>query len=384
MTARIFRTLLLLTVSSGCILLAPAALSQTADDDPAEGPLETIPVRVVYARGSHYDVGHQIGTELKDNFVRRVEEMKRQDGWAKLKAEAELFLQYSKKYLPEYVTEAQGAADAAGLPLEDLFPTLCEEIGDSNYRYTRGCSDLIASNDVTEDGSVLVAHNNDTGVSTQEHVTIIHYEVDGEPEIIAVGYGGLGISVGYNSAGISLTGNQLNSNDMRVGVPRLLLVRKILAAKTIGEAIDAAILEHRASNYNQVITDSHGEVYSIEGSATDYEPIYASDGYLVHTNHYTSAWMRRFEYDPLEITSSLVRYNRGRRLMKGSAGQITVDKLKEFLSDHVNHPGSICRHGSRVKTTFSVVINLSTLTMHLARGNPCEVAYSEYDLLAKP
>jgi len=365
------------------VITAPPLLSQTVKDEPDSREWKEIPVRIVHAKGTHYDVGYQIGTELKANLVRNVEGMKQQDDWPKLKAEAELFLQYSKKYVPEYVSEVQGAADAAGLELEDLFPTLCEEIGDPNYAYTRGCSDLIASNDVTRDGTVLVAHNNDTSVSTQEDVTIIHYEVDGEPEIVAVGYGRLGISVGYNSSGISLTGNQLDSNDMRVGIPRMLLVRKILAAKTIGDAIDSAILEHRASNYNQVITDANGEIYSIEGSATDYEPIYSVDGYLVHTNHYTSPWMRRFESDPQQITSSIVRYNRGRRLMKNHAGKITIEKLQELLSDHVNHPRSICRHGTRIKTTFSIVINLNTLTMYLTRGNPCEVKYNEYNLLTE-
>ena len=202
--------------------------------------------------------------------------------------------------------------------MEDLFPSVCEEIGSYGYEYTRGCSDLIASNDVTEDGSVIAAHNNDTSVSTQERVTIIHYQVDGEPEIVAVGYGGLGISVGYNSAGISLTGNQVDSNDMRVGVPRFLLVRKILAAQRIGQAIDAAILKERASDYNQVITDANGEIYSIEGSATDYAPIYATDGYLVHTNHFVAPWMRKFELDPNAITGSIVRYNRGTRLLKNN------------------------------------------------------------------
>ncbi len=380
-TAR--HSVLLLTLSLiSAITVSPALVSRASQQAPNAQNPTTIPVRVVHAKGSHYDVGYQIGTALKTNLVREVEAMQEESGWAVFKAEAELFLQYSKKYVPEYVAEIQGAADAAGLELEDLFATVCEEIGDSNYRYPRGCSDLVASNDVTRDGTVLVAHNNDTSASIQDDVTIIHYEVDGEPEIVAVGYGGLGISVGYNSAGISLTGNQLNSNDMRPGVPRMLLVRKILAAETIGQAIDAAILQPRASNYNQVITDKNGEIYSIEGSATDYEPIYAADGYLVHTNHYTSAWMRRFEDDPQQITASLVRYNRGMRLMKNNVGNITIEMLMGFLSDHINYPLSICRHGRGVKTTFSVVINLDTLTMYLARGNPCEAEYAEYNLLA--
>jgi hypothetical protein len=36
-----------------------------------------------------------------------------------------------------------------------------------------------------------------------------------------------------------------------------------------------------------------------------------------------------------------------------------------------------------VKTTFSIIINLKTLTMLLARGNPCEVKYNEYKLFSK-
>jgi len=59
-----------------------------------------------------------------------------------------------------------------------------------------------------------------------------------------------------------------------------------------------------------------------------------------------------------------------------------VESLQEMLSDHVGHPRSICRHGTGVKTTFSVVIDLSTLTMYLAWGNPCVEDYLEYTLLA--
>lgn len=379
--ARFFHLFVSILVFSLAITLQSNAEMHTKQER-AEN-LKEIPIPIVTVKGSHYEAGHQLGVKLKDNFIMRIERMKKRDDWKKVKAEAEMFLAYSKKYMPEYITEMKGIADAIGAELIEVFATICEEIGSWGYEYTAGCSDLISSNDVTKDGSVLVAHNNDTSVLSQEYVTIIHYQVEGEPEIIAVGYGGYSISVGYNSAGISLTGNQVNSNDMRVGVPRMLLVRKILAATRIGEAIDAAILKERASNYNQVITDANGEIYSIEGSATDYAPLYAIDGYHVHTNHYVAPWMRRFEFDPTRISCSLVRYNRATRLLKNNVGKITVEKIKEFLSDHVNKPESICRHGKRVKTTFSIIINLNTLTMWLAKGNPCEVKYNEYNLFSK-
>lgn len=339
-------------------------------------------IPMIKVKGSHYQVGYQIGTKMKKqlnellqqskDYIAKNTEMK----WEDIRAQSQLMLEYSKKYLPEYVEEIRGAADATGIELVDLFSEMCEEIYSKNF--LRGCSDLIASGDVTADGAVIAAHNNDTSPSLENYAVVVHYQADGEPEILAVGYGGLAISIGFNSAGISLTGNELSMNDMKMGVPRLLLCRKILAARTIADAIDAAIFQPRASNYNMVLTDDNGEIYSIEGSATDYEPLYANDGYLVHTNHYLSPRMRKYELDPYDITSSLVRYNRANRLMKNNKGKITTELLKKFLQDHVSRPKSLCRHGKQVKTTFSVIINLTTKTMELARGNPCESQYYKY------
>jgi len=345
-------------------------------------PSEGSKIPIIHVKGTHYQVGYQIGTHMKSQLRELIQQSKEYVeketdlDWNDIRAPSQIFLEFSRKHMPEYVEEMQGAADATGIDLVDLFSEMCEEIFSKNY--LKGCSDLIASGDVTADGSVLVAHNNDTSPNLEKYAVVVHYQVDGEPEILAVGYGGLGISVGYNSAGISLTGNELSMNDMKMGVPRMLLVRKILSARTIGEAIDAAIFQPRASNYNQVITDENGEIYSIEGSGTDYEAIYATDGYLVHTNHYVSPRMRKYELDPRDITTSMVRYNRATRLMKNNKGKISLDMLKGFLKDHVNRPGSLCRHGEEVKTTFSVIINLSTKTMFLARGNPCESEYYEY------
>jgi isopenicillin-N N-acyltransferase-like protein len=339
-------------------------------------------VPIIHVKGTHYEVGYQIGTHMKAQLNEMIQNgkeyvKKNMDvSWEDIRAQSQIFLELSKKHMPEYVEEIRGAADATGIDLVDLFSDMCEETFSKNY--LKGCSDLIASGDVTADGSVLAAHNNDTSPEIEKYAVVVHYEVEGEPEILAVGYGGLGISFGYNSAGISLTGNELSMNDMKLGVPRMLLVRKILAARTIGEAIDAAIFQPRASNYNQVITDANGEIYSIESSATDYEAIYAEEGYLVHTNHYIAPRMWKYELDRQDITTSMFRYNRANRLMKNNKGRISVDLLKTFLQDHANRPGSICRHGKGVKTTLSVIINLTTNTMLLARGNPCESTYYEY------
>jgi isopenicillin-N N-acyltransferase-like protein len=343
---------------------------------------ESARIPVILAKGTHYQAGYQIGTQMKAQLQEMIQHSKddvaksKDRTWEDIRGQTRLFLEFSQKYMPEYVEEIKGAADAAGIDLVDLFSEMCEEIYSRDY--LKGCSDLIASGDVTADGSVLAAHNNDTSPGIEKYTVAVHYQVEGEPEILAVGYGGLGISVGFNSAGISLTGNEVSMNDLKLGVPRLLLCRKILAQRTVADAIDAALFQPRASNYNQVIADANGEIYSIEGSATNYEAIYATEGYIVHTNHYISPRMRSYEADPYDITSSIVRYNRANRLMKNNKGRISVEMLRTFLQDHVSYPKSICRHGKEVKTTFSVIINLTTKTMLLARGNPCESTYYDY------
>ncbi len=367
-------------------IIVTAAFAQEKNESPVLLKENRIPLIVV--KGNHYEVGYQIGKKLKDYLhetMKIEKEWVKEDSemsWEDVRAQAKLFLSYSEVHVPEYIEEIKGIAEGAGIDFIDLFSEVCEEIYYKNF-LKRGCSDLIASNDVTMDGSVLVAHNNDTSPQWEQHAVAIHYQVEGEPEFIAVGYGGLAISIGYNAAGISLTGNELSMNDMQPGVPRMLLVRKILAARNLTEAINASLLRPRASNYNMVITDSSGEIYSIEGSATDYEALYGLEGYLVHTNHYLAQRMRKYELDPYDITTSMVRYNRANRLMRNNRGKITIDMIKEFLSDHTNYPGSLCRHGKEVKTTFSVIINLSNLQMLLARGNPCSNPFYEYQLERK-
>ncbi len=366
---KLILTVVVLLLSLSAWLVFPAAA-------------ESARIPVILAKGTHYQAGYQIGTQMKAQLQEMIQHSKddvaksKDRTWEDIRGQTRLFLEFSQKYMPEYVEEIKGAADATGIDLVDLFSEMCEEIYSKDY--LKGCSDLIASGDVTADGSVLAAHNNDTSPDIEKYAVAVHYQVEGEPEILAVGYGGLGISVGFNSAGISLTGNEVSMNDLKLGVPRLLLCRKILAQRTVADAIDAALFQPRASNYNQVIADANGEVYSIEGSATNYEAIYATEGYVVHTNHYISPRMRPYEADPYDITSSIVRYNRANRLMKNNKGRISVEMLKTFLQDHVSYPKSICRHGKEVKTTFSVIINLTTKTMLLARGNPCESTYYDY------
>jgi len=201
-----------------------------------------------------------------------------------------------------------------------------------------------------------------------------------EPEFLGISSGGIAISAGFNAAGISLTGNQLDNNDIRPGVPRLLAVRAILASRHLSEAMDHCLLPQRASSYNNVLADTNGEVYNMEGSATGCEPIYVEEDILAHTNHYVSQSMRKFEADRNSIGNSVLRYNRAMRLLRENFGQLTPELFQKLLADHAGYPTSICKHGLETVTVFSIIIQIEKLRAWIGRGRACEAAYFKYRL----
>ena len=99
-------------------------------------------------------------------------------------------------------------------------------------------------------------------------------------------YGGLLPNVGFNAYGIAQLIDSVYPTDSRIGIPRLVVARAVLAARRISGAIGRALLPHRAAGYNHLIAHESGEMYSIEVSARRFEIHHGTDGYMVHTNHY--------------------------------------------------------------------------------------------------
>jgi len=145
------------------------------------------------------------------------------------------------------VEEIKGYAEGAGLPFEEMFALCCHEL--LSPLGFKGCTDMAVSGDVTQDGVVLAAHNEDWSSDALETVVLLHAKPAGKPEFFSTSYAGLLPSCGMNSSGISLTGNALSPNDTRLGIPKIFPVRKVLEARRIGEALESALPADRASSY---------------------------------------------------------------------------------------------------------------------------------------
>ncbi|MFZ5915439.1 MAG: C45 family autoproteolytic acyltransferase/hydrolase [Chloroflexota bacterium] len=343
------------------------------------------PIPMIQARGTHHEVGCQIGAQIRPQVQSMLAHM-RQDlppdvTWQQMLDKSQLCLEPSRVVYPQYIDELAGIAKGADVPFEEVFLAMCEELWDAPmWRGRKGCTDLIARGPATADGHTLIAHTNDLGPEAEEGLVILKIQAGDEPEFLAVSPGGVGISAAFNAAGISLTGNQVDSHDVRPGVPRLLIVRAILAARRLGEALDTCLLPGRASSYNNIIADANGEVYSMEGSATDCEPIYIEGDILAHANHYTSPAMRPFEADRNTIGGSVIRHNRALRLLRQNFGRHSLELFRTLLADHADYPASICKHGLESVTAFSTILDLDELRAWIGRGRPCQTTFYEYTL----
>lgn len=306
--------------------------------------------------------------------------------WEEALREARKFLPYGEEVFPQFVKELRGIAEGAGVPFEEVWTLNCYEGLTEVRQQVWGCTCLAVRDDLTADGHVLLAHNEDWSSVDRDNVYLVRAEPDDGPPFVGMTYGPLLVNIGLNAEGIGVAIDSVYPTDGRVGVPRVLSSRAVLNTRTIGQAIRTCVPKLRAGGYSYLLADPNGELYSVETSATTHDILYGDDGWLVHTNHYLSPKMQALE-EPGTYSSSHVRLNRARRLLRAQLGQVTVESLQAILRDHVNRPDSICVHEDmadppfeRESTLASLIMDLTERVMWAAPGPPCEGEYVAYRL----
>jgi isopenicillin-N N-acyltransferase like protein len=344
-----------------------------------------LPLEAFAAKGSPRDVGEQLGRRFAPLASRAVEIFRKELTWEK-GATVDGAKRYGRKILPrieawypDFLEEMRGYAKGSGVPFDVL---MAQWSGHSPAAGLKGCTDVAVGPGQTSDGSVLAAHNEDYTPDYDGIVVPVRVAVEGKPAFFAMSYQGLFPTIGFNEAGISLTGNAVSPNDVRVGIPKMFAPRRVLESRTLKEALESAMPAGRASSFNNIVCSKEGELYSLEGSATDFEALYGDGGWLVHTNHYVGAKMVKYESDPQQKFCSILRYHRARKLLEGALGRVTPETIMKIQRDHLSRPDSICRHenpadseADRVKTLFGSILNLTKAEAYVSGSTPCETEY---------
>lgn len=351
---------------------------------------------IVYLEGAHGQMGVQLGRDRADQIHAMIRMYRRifvdaadslgLASWDEAILHAHKYLPFARESTPQYVDEMRGIAEGASASFDDILVLNCIEAITSDALHL-GCTSLALAPEVTATGSVLLGHNEDWIPEDLHHTYLVHARPEDEPAFLALSYGGLLPNIGFNECGIAQLCDSVYPSDARVGVPRILVARGVLAARSLGEAVRAACNRRRNAGYNHLIAHESGEIYNLEISALQYEMLHSPEGMESHTNHYLHPRMQAIEKDAPDLVNSNIRLNRVRRLMAAQRGRLDVPAVMAILSDHVNYPQSICNHIvvddtplDRQQTIASMVIDLSTRTMHVAWGTPCCNEFVAYTL----
>lgn len=338
-------------------------------------------------KGTYKEVGEQAGNALKKTARNSIAEFQQRLKQFEINHETLIkksvpCMQFAQSYFPEYLEMIKGYCKGADLEFNDVFSDFCMDLlCNPLLSFDKKCTDIIAK---TKDG-IILAHNEDDMKASKKELSVCLHEIKGVGKILSLSYCGLVPSVGFNGHGIGIIGNALFHKDIKIGFPPDFAVMKVLASKTFKEAVSAAENKNRMSSYNNMIADIKGNSLSIEASATNLAKIHPHDNMIIHTNHYTSDKMKKFEAHPF-LSQSISRLRRANHLANNllkTEKSLSEKLIKTILSDHQNYPDSICKHSGSYtgdETLASVIINLSKKTMLACSGNPCENEYVLYKI----
>jgi len=315
--------------------------------------------------------------------------------WDEVTRHALRFEQPIREAHPGFLDELRGIAEGSGLAYEDILAiNVRTEVMFSAVARSAAveCSSFAATAEATLDGHVLVGQNWDWKPHTTETVIVLDVERDDGPDYVTVVEAGLLAKTGMNSAGIGLTTNALISSDDQgePGMPYHVILRAILDAENLPQALDAVTRHPRSSAANYLIAHRDGLAVDVEAAPGDFSRVwlvFPEHGLLGHTNHYVCSTPGIKDVTRWYAPDSPFRLARLEGLLDGARGRIEPRHFEETLRDHVSFPLSVCKHDDppslpeyeHTVTVASVVYDLTTGQMRLADGQPCTREYRTLD-----
>jgi isopenicillin-N N-acyltransferase like protein len=343
-------------------------------------------IPLVETGGSWREIGFDVGRALRDQLHAAAASTRAELGG--IDPEDVLgnigpYLRITEEIDPGIVAELRGMAEGSGVPFETLFVLNAgAELMQSVGRFE--CTVAAVSGAGTNDGHVLLAHNEDATAGWADLTYVIKAAPDDAPAFVAFAYAGLLLHQGVNAAGLGSVGNALYARDARPGIPKLLLYRRAIASRTIEEAIRAVTDPRRAFGNNHLFATADGDLYDVEVSGSRWAMRSGGNGYLAHANHFTLPGMTDLDRGE-DLLNSRLRQTRVETLLDRHWGALDAVCLRQIMGDHANYPRSVCKHHAPESdldygTIGSVVIDVTDRALWAGAGNPCRGEWREVRL----
>jgi hypothetical protein len=229
-----------------------------------------------------------------------------------------------RERFPRVWDELHGLAAGLALPFEDVFLWNCR--GDVWAMSPDGCTTVqIPGADVRR-----ISHNEDGMPGFDGHCAIAECRIEGGAGFAAFIYPGSlpGHTFAVTNHGIAMTVNNLRQREVVAGVPRMVITRALLDARTLDEAVAIVRDNPRAGGFHLTLAAcASPALLSVEFSAHDCSVVEVKAPAL-HANHAIHPSMHGFSQ--IITDSSRHRQARGDALI---AAANAIDPLA-ILADH--------------------------------------------------
>jgi isopenicillin-N N-acyltransferase like protein len=358
----------------------------------------------VCVEGPPRERGQQYGEQARGRMLRSRDAYEEVFGhyaawtWGKVTEEAGRYESPIRAFKPQYLEEMHGMAEGSGLRFEDILAlnVRSEVMFAAKARQALSLplprfGECTAFAALPEEpcGHLLIGQNWDWLVHSFDTVVVLEASrIDG-PAYVTVVEAGLLAKLGMNSAGIGLATNAMVTDLDRgePGIPFHVLLRSVLDAETVTEALAGLQYGFRSSSANYLVASADGVALDVEAVPGDftrlsvYDP---EDGLLLHTNHLLHPQSGVTDISLWAMPDSAVRLQRARAVARESGRSRAA--LTAMLSDHADLPWSICAHADarqprpeQAATVASAVMDLAERRLWLADGPPCRTPYREID-----
>lgn len=344
--------------------------------------------REIEVAGTPREMGRQIG-DAAGELVRGFHAMALESVNRTVKVSAELAervsresTQFAADYSQDMIEECQGVAEASRLTLEDVM--LLQVRNQFVEGMDHGCTALSLAGSAFSGGHSIVAQNWDNDPALDEFTVVLTRRPAGKPALMTVTQAGLISYLGLNDAGIGVCVNTLPAPSRPIGVPHYFTLRGIYESRDLESAVHAVRRAHRAIPANMMMATPQGPA-NLEVTIDDVHVL--RDGQaLTHTNHCLHPELSGINAEFPELIESVPRKRRIDEITADGCRPMSLDDVQLALADHQNHPRSICRHSNDdprfgfMTSVFSVICDVESRQMHVARGTPCCNPYETYSL----
>lgn len=354
------------------------------------GPSAPPTVDVLTLSGSYGDMGTAYGAAKRDDIGKNYASYARsfRDSAGLTDTDIERWGNHFRRLVSVYSADIDAMltamADAAGISAEQAYAlnSRTELLYGSGY-HEEGCTSLAVLGSRSASGSTFLAQNWDWRLDQGPlSFVMVTQDLEGH-NVVTLCEAGMLAKAGMNSAGIGVCSNMLVSDrdGAGAGIPYHILLRGVLQATNLSDAIEAVTRSARISSGNFLIAARGGEAIDVEFSPDDFGWLLPHDGLIAHANHFESGLsvkdLRR-NVSPL----TLIRSGRVRHLLEDQLGarQVSVRDVQTVLTDHLSHPKSICRHPTVSDEPLEQSASLFSVLMDMEAGrmviNPYPVCES--------